>query len=312
MITSFNLFENLKNKNFEIPEQLRKNNKIVNNTISTIQMWKTKVILANSAPEDIKIGDWDHVGYIMINYKTNQIIPIARADEHHTGYDLMHKYLDENIIEDINDWTAIFWGNNYFYYNDENDKNTKQDYIACQKYIDYGGNNTSLLISFHDKKHTYRRINIDIKTFIDLKGNLNDIKEFIDKHGEISEKGENLIDFFEITAIKLKKYHTNDENDDPIWNNSSPKDFSEYVKWQINDQKVLNDIKFINTLYYKNEILKACNKFDIDKIEKLLFSHNGLKNTIHQELRKGDNDDLKKYFKNVKLALSKFNMLSNI
>ena len=68
-------------------------------------------------------------------------------------------------------------------------------------------------------------------------------------------------------------------------------------------------IKFMNALYYKNELTKAANKFDVAKIEELIYSHNGLKNTIHMMLRKKDKK-LKPFFGNLDIALQRFNQLS--
>ena len=64
---------------FVIPSKIAKNFKIVGD-LSNIADWKAKVLRNNSG--DKKIGSWDNVGYVFISILSNEIIPIARADEH--------------------------------------------------------------------------------------------------------------------------------------------------------------------------------------------------------------------------------------
>ena len=63
--------------------------------------------------------------------------------------------------------------------------------------------------------------------------------------------------------------------------------------------------------YAEVTIYEENNKFNTEKIEQLIYSHNGLKNKIHQMLRQ-KNKKLKPFFNNIDLALSKMNMISAI
>lgn len=312
MITTLKIFENKIMSKFIIPRPLIKFQKMKDylgrNPIDLYDMksWKTKVILANSAAEGIKIGDWDDVGYILISQISNHIIPVARADEHHQGYDLLWDLHDKGIVKHMN-FTSIFWSNNYFYY-DINDDQAKKDLKAVKKYLEYGGNNTNLLVTYTDDDHRQKRIEIDFKTFVKFNGDVSKLKEYIDKEGELASEGNELIEFFEYLSYKLTRYYLDNDKNDNDCGADTPKGISDYVKWWINDRKVFKDIDFLNILYFKNELIRSCNKFDISKIEQLIYSFDGLKNKIHQMLRKKDKK-LIKYFGNLELALSKFNQL---
>lgn len=306
MITKFKLFEEDKyegvKKKFVIPKELRKNTRIPNRSLGlgAVRQWKTKVIVCNSCPEGVKVGDWDDVGYTMINYKTNEIIPIARADEHHTGYDLMWDYQEQGIIQNVDDWISIFWSNN-FMFNEPDEKEAKKKAIAFEKWLDYGGVNTNLMI-YLSYGYERRSTELDLKTYVDLKGNISDLKTFIEKEGQLTDEAKDFIENLGYIIGYFNRYHKGEE---------SPKDLCDFVKRNLK-------LKGISTFFematnFKIKIERACNKFDVEEVEQLIFSHNGLKNSIHNRLRHDqDNPKLKKYFGNVKVALNKFDILSNI
>ena len=302
MITKFKLFENTDNpiKKFTIPRTLLKYQKIPIYDLSTIQDWKTKIISCNSPSEGNKIGDWDSVGYVLTSQNSKHIIPVARADEHHNGYDLLWDLKNKNLIKDIN-YTSLFYTNNYFYYESKTDKQIKKDLKAVKNYLSYGGFNTNLLVNYINDYYNYD-IHIDLKTFIKYNGDISHLEKYIKDFGNLSEEGKDLIDFFKMFSFKLNTYHTKEKN---------PNEISDYIKWYINDLKIFKNIDFLNILYYKNELIKAANKFNTEKIEQLIYSHNGLKNKIHQMLRQ-KNKKLKPFFNNIDLALSKMNMISAI
>jgi hypothetical protein len=306
MIIKFKLFEEDSYngiKKFTIPKALRKNTKISNRNLAFVKDWKTKIIACNSCGEGDKIGKWDGVGYTMVNYKTNEIIPIARADEHHTGYDLMWDYQNQGIIKNVGDWISIFWHNNYMF-NQPSEKDAIKNATAFEKWLSYGGINTNLLITLQEADYRQKRVELDLQTFVDLKGNIGDLKRFIETDGELTEKGKRFIETLEFWTFYIQRFHNGEE---------TVKEICDRVKRDITKYKILNGMTFINSLYFKTNIIRACNKFDVKKVEELIFSHNGLKNEIHNKLRHDqDNPKLKKYFGNVKVALNKFNILSNI
>ena len=105
---------------------------------SKIDEWKAKIILANSAGEGQDIGQWDAVGYVMISLTTNEIIPIARADEHKSGYDLLYYFKDKKKIKlNPKDFIPLYKGENFVYGTDSIDKMI----IVAKKWLEWGGPN---------------------------------------------------------------------------------------------------------------------------------------------------------------------------
>lgn len=119
---------------YTIPKKLQKNYEI-DGDISNIKNWKGKIILANNAGEGQKKGQLDKVGYVAVNLKNNEIIPITRADEHRTGWDLMYHFQEKGLIDDAKDWMIVFAiGNTYLYKNEEDDDKIQ----ALKKLTEYG------------------------------------------------------------------------------------------------------------------------------------------------------------------------------
>ena len=98
MVTKFKLFES-NIEIFTIPEKLQKYYNIEGN-ISNIYEWRAKIILNNSS-SNLKIGDYDNVGYIMINHNNSDIIPIARSDEHQRGEELLYHLYSKKLIDNL-------------------------------------------------------------------------------------------------------------------------------------------------------------------------------------------------------------------
>lgn len=117
--SGFVLAKGLKPKNYKI------------STLSKVKEWEARILVGNSLGENKKIGDWDSVGYVMINLKTNEIVPIARADEHNTGYDMMH----DIHLPNVNEYFPIYDGRNCVY----SKQNAKNMIIAAKKWLKWGG-----------------------------------------------------------------------------------------------------------------------------------------------------------------------------
>lgn len=298
--------ESVKSNKWEIPVKLIPYQDIKGD-FDNIDEWKTKIILCNSGGEGDEVGKWDEVGYVGVSYADdNLIIPIARADEHQAGYELMGHLLRRKMIPHEK-FKSVWTGNstNYIWAYDVEDY--RNYYIAYKKFLEYGGRNTALLIKY-EENYRGQEMEIDLKTFVKNEGDLSKLKKYQKDAGIYSDNGKELYEFFMFLSYKLNDYHNPKpvENRDKWYSPTTPKDIADYIHREI---KVLNKIKFMNTLFYKNELIRAANKFDVAKIEELLYSHNGLKNTIHMMLRKKDKK-LKPFFGNLDIALQRFSQLS--
>jgi hypothetical protein len=290
MIIKFKLFENYSG-GFTIPEKIQDFYKI-SGDISNVSNWKAKVILNNNSGRGQNVGDFGEVGYIMVNYTNSDIIPISRSDEHQRGEELLYHLWEKRLIDNIN-YTPIFWGNNYFSYNGINDKQIAKDLVAVKKYLEYGGDNTILSINW--------RYKIDLKTFIALDGDLSNIEKYVADNGSLTNDGEYFIMSLERLAKLFRDSIMSDKN--------YKKDIIEYTKDIKNEY--LKKIDFMSTFNIKKELDKGINLFDINLIQKVIYSHNGLKNKIHIMLKNKD-PKLKEFFGNLDLALSRFDYLSSI
>jgi hypothetical protein len=64
-------------------------------SLADAKNWKAYVHAANSGGT---VGEWDKVGYIMFHTTEDVIVPIARSDEHHQGYDLIDSLKRKKMI----------------------------------------------------------------------------------------------------------------------------------------------------------------------------------------------------------------------
>lgn len=129
-----------KNK-FQIPEHKMLKVEAPGN-LGNIDNWKAKIILGNSIAKGKKVGDMDEVGYVAINPNSNEIVPIARSDEHQAGYELLHHLSQKGAIRGrAQDFITLFHGNNYPHYATSD---TRKYAAACKKYLEYGGKNCAV------------------------------------------------------------------------------------------------------------------------------------------------------------------------
>ena len=107
--------------------------------LGNVKKWKAKIILGNSMAKGKKIGDMDDVGYVGINTRTNEIVPIARADEHQAGHELLYHLAKKGMIKgNPADFVTLYPGTNYPHYSSNN---THQYVEAIKKWLAYGGPN---------------------------------------------------------------------------------------------------------------------------------------------------------------------------
>ena len=123
---------------FELPENKALKYETPGN-LGDIHKWKAKIILGNSMGDDKKVGDMDKVGYVGINTRTNEIVPIARADEHQAGHELLYHLAEKGMIKGSpKDFVTLYPTTNYPHYS----SNNSHQYVeAIKKWLAYGGPN---------------------------------------------------------------------------------------------------------------------------------------------------------------------------
>lgn len=277
---------------FSIPPKIAKNFKIVGD-MGNVENWKAKIILANSASDKQKKGMWDDVGYIMISLSSNLIIPIARADEHQTGWDLLSHYIDNNMVPDeqyISVWAV---GGNYIYPRD-----SQKQLQALIKFRQYGGKNNVVEGSYDNRAY---RSTID--DFIQDKGST-----LVNK-AQLSPLGKFIIAQLE-TIING-------------WNTKDNRVFStsyNFLKWiEINSVAMSKAFDFSSDEIEKLKgwLLKAEADQNFDIIADIFFRLNGIKNKMHNKIRQIHNsewerEELTYIWGNLEVANQEFNRLANL
>lgn len=107
------------NESFSLPKTVPSKFFKITDNLNDVENWRVK-ILQNNSSENKRLGSFDSVGYIMVSLADNTIIPIARSDEHHRGYEIMDTiYQDEYNINSSKYYPIFCLGNNYPYNQDE-------------------------------------------------------------------------------------------------------------------------------------------------------------------------------------------------
>lgn len=280
---------------FRIPEKIKQNYKI-NGDLGNARNWKAKVILANSGG---KKGEWDKVGYVMISLNSNYIIPVARADEHQTGHELIWHLKRKKLIPDEKYYSFYSIDHDYFY------KSKLQDYLKMyQKALEYGID-PEFEVQDYDSRYS-----TTIKEFVDNDG------KFIDysKYDKLPPRGKRIIDFFENIANEYKNLISK--------NIIRDKDIENLFDDVLNGMEVLSkfDLETFAGYQYskvRDEIIKASGENDYKKLGEILFGFNGVKNSIHTALKDSSDEKIKKrgidtLFVNRERGIKEFNRLSEI
>ena len=74
------------------PETLSPHDYKVGTTLRDVRQWQARILLGNSLSQDVKVGDMEGVGYVMVAIKGPPcFIPLAHSDAHNEGFDLLRK-----------------------------------------------------------------------------------------------------------------------------------------------------------------------------------------------------------------------------
>jgi hypothetical protein len=118
-------------------------------TARDVARWKAWCYVANSCGEDEDVAQMQQVGYVMVSRTDDTIVPIARGDEHHRGYDLLHDFASgeyatyagggrrtKGLPIRARDYVPVWaHGNNYVY----GAKDAADMLAALRKWLSWGG-----------------------------------------------------------------------------------------------------------------------------------------------------------------------------
>lgn len=136
---------------------------VMGDTLAGVESWKALCYSANSGGE---VGAMDAVGYVMISKIDDTIIPMARGDEHHRGYDTLFALSRKRQYKTLkpDDYVPVWpYGNNYIY--DETEAPLLLNVVS--KFLSYGGDD-GILIGCNDLQGTI----VTLSSFVASKGSV--------------------------------------------------------------------------------------------------------------------------------------------
>jgi hypothetical protein len=272
-LTSKTLNEiNLDNLDNLIPIKVRKNYKI-HGKLDNVKNWEAKVIVGNSIGKDgPKIGEWSTVGYTLVSLDTGTLIPVAREDEHNTGYDLSSYLIRRKLIKREN-YYPIYFANNYVYSDDPRD--VSEALMAFKIWRRLGGENT-LVTGTHSLSFS-----VTMDDYIKLKGKIKNSKNL---KGELLPIGSRFIQGLEKIAQGLNAAREN-------------KRVKESGLFEVAHQllKEMENSFYGDISKVAEQGLKALDQAlannDLKKLEEIIFHHDGIKNIVHIKIKNCLDDD---------------------
>lgn len=291
-MTKFRLNDKLNPRNYKNCQEIK-----------NISKWQAKIISGNSMSDDKEIGEFDDVGYVWVSLVDNSIIPIARSDEHHRGYDCIVEDLKLNVSE----YYPVYLGgdyykgakNNQYPYNETDAKELK---IALLKLQYYGRDLTTIDVNMSYITNNFNSKSISAKEFIEGKYGQEKYE-----NNNLTKLGEKLVKTLEKLSSTYTYIIEHQMSSDKLFNVVNELfDVCQDIKLDSRD-KIFNNVMLDN-------IYEAMQQYDSGKgsryLESALFYFGGIRNIIHNVLRKNiDNANLNKQLGNVANIVE---MISNI
>lgn len=289
---------------FVIPPKIANNYQITN--LADVKNWKGKIYSGNSMDSNKqKVGDWDDILYILVNTKSNEIIPVTRADEHRTGYEFFHDLQsDKKIKTNSQDWISVVSrGNEYFYGNEEDPLKVE----AYKKLVQWGLDPTTVTINTpRDDTHERKAIRLD--KF--LKGESSKAKRVVK---EMTPFGKALTQNINAFTAMYRDY----------LNTTSPITKEQLLKvirsitWDIlnlfgMNQEIIEPADIRSNLELIKRIGSIDEPEDVQDAARQLIGTGGIKNKIHTKLVRSKSPIGKQILGNLSLIDAEFKRLDNI
>ncbi len=286
------------NSRFKIPNNISDDLYDITSSFKDVAKWKVQILEANSGSG--KKGNWDKVGYVMFNTKSNEIIPIARADEHRMGYEVMWNYYNEKYKIRVEDYVPLFIIGNHYIYEDV----VKESILACEKYISYGGDPDLLMILPRQEK-----IQISAGDIIKYKDNIDQLyTDYTNVEDKILNNGQKILDLWKKLANLFRSNDgVNDKSKlnmlvrETINTMEKVESFFSYSIFYPKDIDIIEKTMYnmvkedINFTDLENFVFGFLDEKDINRkmIEKKFDSFDkftGIKNTMHNKLKQDFED----------------------
>ena len=292
---------------FRLHPALDPNNYIMTDSLRDPSKWKARTYVGNNSNTG-ETGGLAEVGYIMISISDDTIIPISRDDEHHTGYDLLWdfaqgsynseaKKTNKPLPIDPNDYIPIWsYGQNYVY----DESNRINLAIVLRKFLSYGG------------------VDGILKGANDLRGRMVHLSDFANTDGKamlfrktdgardtLAPVGQRIYDQFKRLSELLAPL---DNTSDRI---AAKPAFIAAASFFKNIPLTLGWGLGLEVDYLKaipSQLRQLQKENDVQGLLELIFGFDGVKNRMHQNMKKGmksdyHRDDIVGIWGNVDLAI---------
>ena len=250
-------------------------------SLRDVAQWQAKIIVANSANEDRKPGMWDPVGYVMVSLTDDTLIPIARSDEHHAGYDLLHdlsnppRRLKRKPLSGLNpqDFVAVYsCGPNYVY----DERGLERLTEAARKWLAWGGPDCNVVGAYGSMEGLFGTFSDLVKHGLKMKG----------KNGSLSVVGKRVIKAFHDLGQIVSRRTMAERNG----RDTSAMDRSIFSSATKLVQTVMPILDYCwGILRDRDELPGKVKAFvdagDVAGLTDFIFGFHGLKNSIHQAVR---------------------------
>lgn len=218
------------------------------------------------------------IGYVMMGLKSKIVLPIARDDEHHKGFDLVFNLIDKGLIPKDKYFPIFALGSDYLHEDD-----FKYALTIYKRWLDMGGPNI-VIEDWHGSKEGFM---IDLRSFVEKEG-----KGLKPRKGSLSVVGKTLISSLtelSLSGIALRK-SANPDADFKKYAVVAKKliNFAEgpmYFRCQLS--QALKNTKFKD----RDDLVAEINKPTkpalelLQEIEEIIFGMTSFKKIIHDDIR---------------------------
>lgn len=240
-------------------------------SLADIDNWRVYVYDGNSMGTNSPgRGQMDEVGYTMISKTTNHIIPIARSDEHHMGFDTLHGLAHKNPSIITKNFVPIFHGGNYI-----NAESEIPDYLnVIGKWLAYGGANGIL-----EGARMSPRFAVSMKDFVASGGNITV------EPGQLAAVGKAILAAYQSASEAIIAANANPEKKSAV-NAAFLASMNVIKNFSSLGFLVMGDFKMDDVRAAVPAITKLRAAGDLHGLMEFMFGFNSLKNTMHNNLRK--------------------------
>lgn len=242
----------------------------ITDSMSQSDAWKARIVVANSTSTKKK-GDWDKVRYVMISIRDNTIVPIAIGDEHHTGYDVMYDFYGQKYGVNPENYISLnSLGNNYV-----SEDELKGSVEACKRFLAYGGQDLPIALA-----GGYRKPTILMSDFI-ASGGFPDAGK-----GSLAPLGERILRQFEsISKAALQaRSKMSQAYENRVW--TLVRELKGILYRYIINTYSFDVLQDEDLESWWDSVEHAISEENLETVMKLVFGFDGIKNKIHNNLRK--------------------------